>query len=889
MGDVYRARDVRLDRLVAIKVLAPRLAGDRAFRDRFEREARVIGALNHPHICTLYDLGHERVRPAQSRQVGPETMPPDAPIDDAVVDFIVMECLDGETLTERLARRGALPPAQAVAYAIQIADALDTAHRAGIVHRDLKPGNIMLTKAGAKLVDFGLARSISPVADSMASTQANVTIEGTIVGTLPYMAPEQVEGKEVDARSDIFAFGAVLHEMLTGRRAFDGRTQAGLIAAILTDVPPLVGAVNPSVSRALSSIVKTCLEKDPDVRWQSVRDLRRALELSSDSQTTGADPVSDRPPGARSRRSSMMTAIASVAVGLGVLTLSWALRSTSRESPLGEVRFSIAPPEGAILDAKARTRPQFALSPDGRFLAFVDADNAGLVHLWVRPMDALSARKLQRTEGASFPFWSPDGQSVAFFADGRLKRIQIAGGFPVVVCDATNGNGGTWNRNGVIVFASGRRLQQVRADGGVPANVETLDASEAEVAHSWPQFLPDGRRFLYLVKSRAHPDANGVYVQALGSTSRTLLLSTVLRALMVPQGYLLFIRDGTLMAQHLDETNLHLDGDAFAVAEDVSYSVEFGAGAFAASDNGVVAYRASGAGEVAQVAWYERDGTRTNAVLEPGNYGQIELSPDDRYLVLQRGIEQRAETDLWLLDLSNRVLSRLTSGAYGKTDPIWSPDSRTVAFSEAAGTGREIRQVTVGSDKEARLLADGRIVWLDDWSPDGRQLIFHTQDGSVGLLPISGDRTPQSLLVPGVAVDGLRLSPDGQWIAFSSSESGRHEISVARFPSIDGRRQVSSGGGGQPRWRSDGKELFYVSLESKMMAVDIRGVETAGGSRLETGTAHALFAIGAMPFATNYHYAVTADGRRFLIREVVTTAAIDQINVAVNWLSRFEK
>ena len=585
MGEVYKARDTRLDRIVAIKVLPTHLADRAELRERFEREAKTIASLNHPHICTLYDTGHQ---------------------DD--VDFLVMEYIEGETLAQRL-QRGALPIHQVLQFAIEIADALDKAHRKGITHRDLKPGNIMLTKSGTKLLDFGLAKlkqEAAPVTpeSQLVTMKGGVTGEGTILGTLQYMAPEQVEAKEVDARTDIFAFGTVVYEMATGKKSFEGKTSASVMAKILEVDPPSISSLQPMTPPQLDRVVRTCMAKDPDERWQTAGDLCRELKWISESGSQAGIPVTAAAAPAWKRNLQWIAAFAiaiAAAVGAALYVRHWTPPSTH------VIRFTVAAPEKLAFDSNTAF---LSISPDGSKLAFVAGGGPNMAgsssfgaSLWIRSLDSPTAQALPGTEGASQPFWSPDSQFVGFFAGGRLKKIAVSGGPPQVLADAPSANiaaatstGGTWNRDGVILFTANFKsevINRVSESGGAPTPATTLDTSRAEIAHLWPQFLPDGKHFLFFSLETV-PGGGAIFAASLDSKERKLILNNLTDAVYASPGYLLFTRQGTLMAQPFDEDRLQLVGEAVPVAEGVQTVQITGRAAFTVSENGVLAYRGGG-------------------------------------------------------------------------------------------------------------------------------------------------------------------------------------------------------------------------------------------------------------------------------------------------------
>jgi eukaryotic-like serine/threonine-protein kinase len=843
MGEVYKARDTRLDRIVALKVSKDQ------FSERFEREARSVAALNHPNICALYDVGP---------------------------NFLVMEFVEGENLA------GPLPLETAVSYARQIAEAIEAAHEKGIVHRDLKPANVKVTPAGTiKVLDFGLAKALSAESESAPSQDSPtlsmaMTRAGMILGTAAYMSPEQAKGKPADRRADIWAFGVVFYEMLAGGQTFSGDTSAETLASVLketitfdrlpADTPP-----------AIRLLLARCLERDLRKRLQAIGEARIMLE--GPLEAGGAPEV---PQQVEVRTSRAPWAIAGVlALALAGLA-AWTWWPRPKPVEVGAVRFTVAPPEGATLTGNDPNATQVSVSPDGHYVAFVAEESGRGRTLWVRALGSLSAQQLDRTEGARFPFWSPDSQTIAFFADGKLKRIPVSGGSPLVICDAPSPDGGTWNREGVIVFApdSNSPLHRVPAAGGVSTPVTTLDKTQQETAHIWPQFLPDGQRFLYWTGGAK----GGIYVQALGSSQRTFLLATPDRAAFA-SGFLLFLRDNTLLAQHLDLKSLRLEGEPVSVAEDIRSGGSNGRNGFSISENGVLAYRSGGSGGNAQLSWYTREGKPAGTALPAGDYGQIELSPDDKRLVVERtpGGSGGSGVDLWLLDLATGVFSRLTSGPDSEREPLWSPDSQSVIYTVPDGKEPGIRQVVIGA-ADTPVFADGKANHLDDWSRDGKLLVYHTQGGNdISILPLSGDRKPKVVFRTTFQKDEVRLSPDGRWVAYMSLESGQPEVYLAAFPSFTDRRQVSAGGGLMPRWQKDGKELYYFALDRKVMAVEVKA-----GSTLETGAVKQLFQPpGGMGISTTgYSWAVTGDGQKFLLREPAGAAnagAIEPIHIVINW------
>jgi serine/threonine protein kinase len=841
MGEVYKARDTRLDRTVALKVLSPEIAGDPAFVVRFEREARMISALNHPRICVLHDVGRQ---------------------DD--IEYLVLEHLEGETLAARL-QRGALRLPQVLKYAIEIADGLDAAHRHGIVHRDLKPGNIMLTPTGAKLVDFGLARPVgqSAVALSMLSAHSTTaTAKGTFIGTLRYMAPEQIQGHEADVRTDIFAFGVVIYEMATGKKAFDAQTQASLLGKILETDPPAVSTLAPLAPPALDHVVHTCLAKEPSERWQTAHDVLVQLRwIQQQGLQTGPSPIGSMRRTARGWLAWALAAaaLAAAAVGLGL----YVTRSETTRPP---ARFEITLPASLSLSESGWP----ALSPDGRLLV-VAASADGRSQLFVRRIDDTTFAPLAATEGAGGPFWSPDSRSIAFFANGKLRRIDAAGGPQTVLCDASASLRGSWSRDGVILFtpAAGSPLFRVSESGGTPVPVTSFDRARGDSDHRYPNFLPDGRAFLFAVGGRE----SGIYAGSLDSTVVKRVLPDSGQGVYLPSGHLLFVRQQTLMAVPFDPRRLEASATAVPVASGVRSRI------FSAALNGTLVYR-SGGDAMIQLAWFARDGRRLSDVGTPGPYRQIALSPSGRRVAIQQGdpgFFQASNADLWLMDMTTGVYSRLTSDPGMDGDPSWSPDERSLAFTSSR-TGRESlfrKDLVTGAEEPLADIPDR--VGVDEWTLDGRFVIFRTFGKAVYALPMTGDRTPKLLADTPYIEDQSHVSPDGRWIAFNSDESGRWEVYVASFPGFSGKRQISNNGGMQPLWRRDGRELFYLSPQGKLMAVEI-----STGDTVQPGVARALFQANLTPTAGLGEYGVTPDGQRFLIAEP-TTRSGQSMTFLLNW------
>jgi Tol biopolymer transport system component len=859
MGEVYRARDTRLDRVVAIKVIASSAVDAPDLRERFDREARAVAALNHPHICTLHDVGH-----------------------DNGVAFLVMEHLEGETLAERLAR-GALPIGDVTRYGLEIADALDKAHRAGIVHRDLKPANIFLTKQGSKLLDFGLAKhaAASPAGATMLpTTPAHLTAAGTILGTFQYMAPEQLEGTEADARTDIFALGVVLYEMTTGRKAFEGKTQASLIASIIGKDPPPVASLQPAVPAALDRVIRVAMAKDPDERWQNARDIVRELkELSQGSVVSAAagTAATATVPAVRMRRREAaawtLTSLAIVAAGAsGYLQL----RGGAANAEV--TRFTLtAPPKTEFI-----SNTMLAVSPNGRWIVFMAAAPNTPTELWLRSLDATEATRIAGTENAGVPFWSPDSRYIGFFADGKLKKVSSAGGPPVVLADApvagANRGGGTWNADDIIVFQpkNDGPLYRVSGAGGVPVEATRLDASRKEVAHRYPSFLPDDKHFMYVAQPGGF-----IVVGALDSPETKVLLQADSKPVFAMPGYLLFVRQNVLMAQRFDARRLQLEGDAVPVGQQVRTNPAFGSAAFAASDNGVLAYGSGTASLLSRLEWIDREGRSTVAVETASDYRSVALSPDATKVIVHRH-EEPGGGGLWLTDLGRAATSRFTLTATHDANAVWSPDGTRIAFTSIRDQRETIqakRANGIGdADDILRLPTDTR---LSDWSRDGRLIAYNVRGAKswdVALLPVAPGRTPITIAATDFEEVWPQFSPDGRFIAYNSNESKRYEIYLQSLSPGGGKWQISTAGGIYARWKADGSELYFLGLDQTMMAVAIDLKAATPTIQSPRG----LFATRAAVTTGGFPYAVTADGTRFLIASLPEQQAAT-LTVVLNW------
>ena len=858
MGQVYKARDTRLDRFVAIKTLREHLAHDPERRARFEREARAIARLNHPHICTLYDVGR-----------------------DGEIDYLVVEYLEGQTLADRL-WKGPLPLDQALPISIEIADALDAAHRDGIVHRDLKPGNIMLTKNGAVLLDFGLAKAserlgVAASLSTLRTMPANDTAQGTILGTLQYMAPEQLEGHEVDGRTDVFAFGAVLYEMLTGQKAYDGTSQATVIGAIMGADPKPVSAVQPLARPFLDHIVNRCLAKAPADRWQSAGDVRRELQWASvvSSEAGLAFSNADRRP-----RRQLWTLLIAVLIVVSSVALVQLWRPAPAVAP--HMRFELAtPPTSDPIS--------LAISPDGQQIVFVAA-SGGRPQLWLRSLGQFSAMPLPGTEGGYYPFWAPDSRSVGFFAEGKLARIEIDGGTVRTIADAPNPLGGSWNSDGTILFTPNYAggIFRVSAAGGQPAPLTRVERQHS--SHRFPHVLPDGRHFLYYVTGR--DGAQGVYLGQLDGSGTKRLLESDTAADYESSGHLLFVRQGKLFAQAFDPTRLALDGHESPVADQVVFDSGGSVAAFSVSRVGSLIYRAGVAGSQAQLIWFDRSGREVRRVGDPDSSTPSipMIAPGGRRAVLVRSVN--GNQDIWMLELGRGLLSRITFDAAAEVAAIWSPDGSRIAFnSDRSGVFDLYQKPATSGGREELLLATSLNKAPTDWSPDGRFLLYRSPAPSTSFdlwaLPLFGDRKPFPVVQTRFDERDAQFSPDGKWIAYQSNESGRFEVYLQPFPGPGVKLRVSTDGGAQVRWRRDGKELFYIGLDQRLMSAPI-GIDAKTHS-IEAGPPVPLFVThigGAVqPSAPLQQYDVSGDGEQFLMNTITDQATLP-ISMLVNWKPR---
>jgi Tol biopolymer transport system component len=786
-----------------------------------------------------------------------------------------MEYLEGETLTERLLR-GTLPLDQTLRFGIQIADALDKAHRQGIVHRDLKPGNVMITKSGVKLLDFGLAKALVPPSAALDLTAvptqaAPVTQAGMLLGTVPYMAPEQLEGREADARTDIFALGCVLYEMATGRKAFSGTNQASLISSILRDDPAPISQVQPLAPRALDRIVRTCLAKDPEDRWQTARDVGLQLEFAA-SERTAEIPA---PVPAKRRRAAWLPWLVAV-VFVAVATASILRGPASGKFPASAIRFSVPPPSNGSFRYSVETC-FLAISPDGSQLAYAGSDSEHGRRVYVRALSNLDARPLPGTEEASSLFYSPDGKSIGFFAAGKLKRVEASGGAVVTICDVPPGVGhaGTWGRRGDILFTGihGEVLYRVSAAGGAPIRVLEPDRARGQVRLNWPWYLPDGERFLYLVR---RADGTGELMLAESGEKTTSVGPMPSMARYVDPGHLVFAREGALLGERFDVKRGRLIGEPFPIAEHVRCLLEVGSAAFAASQSGTIAYQSQH--DRQRLVWFDRSGRPIAGVGNPGIYQTIAISPDARRVLFERARPVDGSWDIWSLDLDRGTETPVTSAPGTETFPLWLPGG-SVAYSVVRGRPPQLVRQRLATGGEEELLPAGRFQRAEDVSADGQTLLY-SERGEKGVfdlwtLPLSGGK-PAPFLVSGFNKGDARFSPDSRFVALVSNESGSGEVYVTAYPGPGERIRVSTGGAGLPRWSPDGRELLYVTDDRRLVSVPVRTAPS-----LEIGTPKPLFSLEGR--WTWKDFDVSPDGKRFLAIVPELVANELPLTVVANW------
>jgi serine/threonine protein kinase len=865
MGEVYRARDTRLGRDVAIKVLPAAMAENAEARERFEREARAVSKLNHPNICTLFDVG-----------------------DEGTTHFLVMEYLEGETLEQKL-KRGALPLDAALKYAEQIADALSKAHRAGIVHRDLKPSNIFITKQGAKILDFGLAKDRTNLqvehetqsGGSPTTVVGSDTAAGTILGTYPYMSPEQLEGRLADARSDIFAFGAVLYEMLTGQRAFDGKSQASVIAAILERDPRSILELVPVCPKSLDRVVRRCLAKDPDERWQTAFDLKMEIQQIArhTAEETDAAPL----------RSTVANPWLTWGLAGAALLLAVAVAALliPKRSPKLPVFSSVTPPQGTYFEIEGDLGIPPALAPDGSGVIF----GAGGA-IWYRSLRDGTERELSKGKNEVYPFWAPDSKSIGFFTDGKLKTMEISTGATKTLCDASNPRGGSWGSTGIILFTPTTRdiIYQIPAIGGTPRPVTKLDIN-LHSTHRWPFFLPDGQHFLYMAANHVKPlgEQNGVYIASLDGNVNRPLVTTPVEA-QFSSGKLLYIHDSKLMAQTLDLRKLVLSGNATTIAEGIVTDIGVWHATFSVSNADTLIYQTGTASGKSRLEWVDRGGKHLNFVSETDILFGPRLSKSGKQLLAAMG---DPGADIWKLDPSGQQKARLTFDNLSVSEGVWSPDETRFAYSLGQPGKRFTLNVKASSGSGAPKVLEetSDINSPTDWSPDGRYLLcerFVNGASQIWVLDLEGKEPTHAFGATSVSPDlqsSGQFSPDGKWLALVSSVTGP-QVVVVPFKGGGGKWQVSTEGGRWPRWRRDGKELYFVSSRNEMMAAQI----TEKGESLEVGPPERLFAYRpALRIfrAGMINYDVAVDGKRFLL-DVAADENTKPLTLVSNWSSLVE-
>ena len=874
MGEVYKATDTRLDRTVAIKVLPEHFAESPERKARFEREAKAISQLNHPHICTLYDVGEQ----------------------DGI-DFIVMEYIEGETLAERL-KKGALPLDKAIEYGSQIADALDKAHRAGIVHRDLKPANVMLTKSGVKLLDFGLARlvegDLGPETSDAPTQQKDLTQEESIIGTLQYMAPEQLERKPADARTDIFALGLVLFEMVTGKKAFEGNSQASLITAIMSSEPPLPSSVESMSPAGLDYAVTTCLAKDPDDRWQTARDLLRELKRVAGASTPAAEVAPSTPaPTPAGWHHALPPALAALA--LGAIVSGFAVWAFTRATP-PVTRAGIWLP--ADLELANHPSSPLALSPDGTALVYAATGGRTPIgtssQLYLRVLDQFDARPIPGTEGAHSPFFSPDGQWVGFFTSAELKKVSLAGGTPLKIADATpNSRGATWGPDDSIVFVPDTGpLMRVSAGGGTPEPLTTLDPDRRETAHRWPSFLPDGKGVLFTIRLPNTWEIGLVSLET-NEVHRLPELGNGVGARYVSTGHLVYAQAGALLAVPFDLARQALTGNPASIFDGVR-GAGVGVPYVAVSDTGSLVYAGGDPRSLTRtLVWVDREGREEPLGVEPRGYIYPRISPDGTKVALD---VRDQENDIWIWEFSRQTLTRLTFAPEYDGDPVWTPDGQQVVFSSGRGGEASYNIFLKAADGTGAVeaLTDSSVDhWPHAFSPDGTHLVFSEGarggDRDLAMLSMKDGREAVRLLATEFRESNAEISPDGRWLAYQSDASGQNEIYVRPFPGVDeGRWQISTGGGSYPLWGPDGRELFYRDGASNVVAVPLRQ-----GPSFQPGTPELVIEGGYYQSIFGRSYDISPDGERFLM--IKSTGGADdataqgRINIIFNWFEELNQ
>jgi eukaryotic-like serine/threonine-protein kinase len=879
MGEVYRAHDSRLDREVAIKILPSEVAKDHDRLERFEQEAKSTSALNHPNILTVYDIGEQDGVP-----------------------FIVSELLEGEELRDRL-NDGVLPLRKTIDFAQQIVSGVSAAHERGITHRDLKPENLFITKDDrVKILDFGLAKLRQPAASSKGSEDATkkaLTDPGVVMGTVGYMSPEQVRGSAADHRSDIFSFGVILYEMLSGQRAFGGESVIETMHSILKEDVPDLEDSGIRVPPALEKLMRRCLEKKPEHRFHSAHDLGFALDAvasptssSGSALTVAAKAVRDVPDSASSKWLGGVVWLAAAALLVSTVVLA-TLYFRRVEPSAQTIRFAVLPPD------KNSFNEGFAISPDGSAIVFTARNSTGVTSLWIRSLDSIDARPLAGTDGAAFPFWSPDGRTVAFFSTGKLRRIDASGGPSQSIADVSNDpRGGIWTPDGTIIFAPNTLspLVRVPASGGAVTEVTKLNDELAQTSHRWPSLLPDGKHFLFFGRGGV-VEKQGIYVTSLDDPQPTFVVASPVSAKYADvdsNGYLLFVREGTLMAQRFDTARLALSGEAIPLVDNLLiFPGEIGPTAFSAFSvsGGRLIYR-SGDQQTTRLTWFDREGKNLGAINEPAGYHEPILSKDGTKVLYGRN-EVSGPQDIFMQDLSRGGVTRLTFDPASDTTAIFSPDESQIIFFTNRNTTQAIyRKSASGAGSDELVWADPLGAYPDSWSQDGKYIICDKNGGSrtkvdLWILPMTGEQ-PYAYLATQFEEAHAQFSPDGRWVLYTSTESGRPEVYVQSFPIGAGKWQISTGGGDQAHWRADGKEIFYFALDNNLMAVPT----VASGTTIEFGRPQALF-LASTPISgitdDRNSYAPSRDGQRFLLTTLVDPASAQPLAVVLNWAEAVKK
>jgi serine/threonine protein kinase len=851
MGEVYLADDTTLDRKVALKFLPDVFTGDPERMARFEREAKLLASLNHPNIAAIYGLEQ-----ADGKR------------------FLIMEYVEGETLQSRIGR-GALPLEEALAVCKQIAEGLEAAHEKGVIHRDLKPANVMITgEEKIKILDFGLAKALSDDGQSIDSSQSPTITEamtrpGVVLGTAAYMSPEQAKGKAVDKRADIWAFGCILYECLSGKRVFEGETVTETLASVIKEEPDIEKA--PAKTRFL---LRKCLVKDPKDRLRDIGDASALLELVP-------EPSPEYPPAKRLKIAWIWaTTLAVLVITSAVLSFLY-LRGQERSKATS---FHLAPTH-----PMPTINYSLAISPDGKWIVFVASLPDSKTSLYLYEVGSVTPTQLHGTEGAQQPFWSPDSRSIGFFAGRRLKTMDIPLGTQQDICEVTNSivGGGTWSDDGIIIYSDWPALNRVSVEEGEPVEIAVPDSSAWDLGLSSPYFLPDGHHYIYTAWS-AIPSKRTAYLGSLDSGEKRELLAGVSKVVYTEPGYLIFQRERELFARRFDAKRLTFNGEPFRIANNILINA-YGQARFGASQNGLLVYRSTTALTQSQFLWFDRNGTEIGPAGKPGLYiTQFDLSPDGKRIAVSANDPGSLTTDVWLIELERDTETRLTVDEASEPAVVWSPDGMQVGFSSTRSGNIDIYKMNANGVGEATPMADSSDdEWLEDWSEseDGQYISYETSTSDdLHILPLFGDRKPFTIIPSPFDQDEPHFSPDVKWLVYDSNESGTWEVYVVSFPEADQKQKISTNGGVSPRWRGDGKEIYYLSLEGEIMAVDFKADQI-----IEAGKPHVLFDADLDVIPKEDQYDVTRDGQRFLILKPLADTAYTPITVTLNWTSLIDK